>query len=76
MSVLKITLRKSLIGYESSQRRTAVALGLGKVGSTITQEDTATVRGMIKKIEHVLNVATVEAHEGVKSRQAQSSETK
>jgi large subunit ribosomal protein L30 len=58
---LKITLTRSLIGYEKSQRLTARALGLTKIGSTVTQQNTAPVRGMIKKITHVL---TVEAADG------------
>jgi large subunit ribosomal protein L30 len=54
--MLKITLRKSLIGYEKSQRRTAEALGLGRVGSTVTQPDNGPVRGMVRKLVHVLAV--------------------
>ena len=57
---LKITLRKSLIGYEKDQRLTANALGLGKVGSSIVQPDNSAIRGMIRKITHVLNVETVD----------------
>jgi large subunit ribosomal protein L30 len=57
---LKITLRKSLIGYEKDQRLTANALGLGRVGSTIVQPDNAAIRGMIRKITHVLTVETVD----------------
>jgi large subunit ribosomal protein L30 len=57
--MLKITLRKSLIGYESSQRRTAEALGLGKVGSSVVQPDSAPIRGMVRKLVHVLAVETV-----------------
>jgi large subunit ribosomal protein L30 len=54
--MLKITLRKSLIGYEKSQRRTAEALGLGKVGSSVVQPDNEPIRGMVFKIKHVLTV--------------------
>ena len=55
---LRITLKKSLIGYEKSQGLTARALGLNKVGSSIVQPDTSPIRGMIKKITHVLTVET------------------
>ncbi len=54
--MLKITLKKSLIGYEKSQRLTANALGLGKVGSTVIQPDNEPIRGMVFKIKHVLDV--------------------
>ncbi|MEO7719848.1 MAG: 50S ribosomal protein L30 [Capsulimonas sp.] len=60
MSALKITLKKSLIGYEKSQAQCARALGLGKVGSSVVQPDNACIRGSIKKLVHVLNVETVE----------------
>lgn len=56
MAQLKIVLKRSLIGYEKSQRLTADALGLGKVGSLVTQTDTASIRGMLHKIAHVVSV--------------------
>jgi large subunit ribosomal protein L30 len=65
--MLKITLRKSLIGYEKDQRLTANALGLGKVGSTTVQPDNPAIRGMIKKLVHVLNVETVADEASVSS---------
>ncbi len=58
--MLKITLKKSLIGYEKDQRLTANALGLGKIGSSKVHPDNGPIRGMIKKLVHVLNVETVE----------------
>ena len=54
--MLKITLKKSLIGYEKSQRLTANALGLGKIGSTVTQPNNEAIRGMVFKLKHVLGV--------------------
>ncbi len=60
MADLKITLSRSLIGFEKSQRLTANALGLGKVGSSVTQPDTAPIRGMIHKLNHVLVVESAD----------------
>lgn len=60
MAELKITLVRSLIGYDKKQALTARALGLGKIGSSVTQPDTSPIRGMIKKITHVLKVETPE----------------
>jgi large subunit ribosomal protein L30 len=54
--MLKITLKRSLIGYEKSQRLTANALGLGKIGSVVTQPDNEAIRGMVFKLKHVLQV--------------------
>jgi large subunit ribosomal protein L30 len=59
MGNIKITLKKSLIGYEKDQRLTANALGLGKIGSSIIQPDNAAIRGMVRKLVHVLHVEDV-----------------
>jgi len=59
-TTVKITLVRSLIGNEQSQRLTARALGLNKVGSSVTQPHTAPIRGMIKKITHVLKVEAMD----------------
>ena len=57
--MLKITLRRSLIGYAQIQHQTAAALGLGRTGSSVVQPDTAPIRGMIRKLSHVLTVENV-----------------
>ncbi len=56
MAKLKITLTRSLIGRPENQRATAKALGLRKLNSSVEQEDSATVRGMIHKVEHLVTV--------------------
>lgn len=56
MATLKVTLEKSLIGRKKDHIATAKALGLSKIGKTIEHNDTPQVRGMIKKIEYLLNV--------------------
>lgn len=57
--MLKITLTKSPIGYEKDQRATANALGLNKLGSSITQPDNPQIRGMVRKIVHLVAVEQV-----------------
>ncbi|MGD1991995.1 MAG: 50S ribosomal protein L30 [Anaerolineae bacterium] len=57
---LKITLIKSPIGYSKRQRRTLQALGLRKLYSTIVQADTPAVRGMVAKVDHLVEVEEVE----------------
>lgn len=59
MPALKITLTKSMIGFEKTQGRTARALGLKKVGATVTQPDNGAIRGMLHKIRHAVAVETV-----------------
>ena len=59
MAKLKITLRRSPIGYERSHRETARSLGLKKLRQTVVQEDTPVIRGMIHKIQHLVEFETV-----------------
>ena len=53
---LKITLRKSPIGYAQSQRETARSLGFKKLQQTVYHDDTAVIRGMVHKIRHLVEV--------------------
>lgn len=53
---LKITLIKSTIGVGKKQQATVEALGLHKIGQTVVQKDSATLRGMIKVVSHLLKV--------------------
>lgn len=58
---LKITLVKSPIGYTKSQKATVRALGLRRMNSSVTHNDTAPIRGMIEKVNHLVEVEEVEA---------------
>ncbi|WP_071705388.1 50S ribosomal protein L30 [Murdochiella vaginalis] len=60
MSMLRITLKKSFIGRQDKQIKTAKALGLTKVGHTVEHEDTPSVRGAIRKIDFMLDVEEVQ----------------
>lgn len=56
MPNLKITLKKSPIGYAQDQRGTLRALGLKKLRQTVEREDTPSVRGMVEKVKHLVAV--------------------
>ncbi len=56
---LKITLRKSTIGYNQKQRDTVRSLGFKKLHQTVEREDSPVVRGMIHHVRHLLEVETV-----------------
>ena len=58
--MLKITLRKSLIGRKQDQIATAKALGLTKIRSSVIKQDNAAMRGMIFKIKHLVSVEEVD----------------
>ena len=54
----KITVRQtgSPIRRKSDQRATLVGLGLNRLGRVSTLEDTPSVRGMIAKVHHLVEV--------------------
>ena len=54
---LKIALRKSIIGLSPKQEATVKALGLRRIRQSVTHDDTPTIRGMIAKVPHVLEVS-------------------
>lgn len=61
MKQLRITYKKSMIGYRQSQRETMVALGLRRINQTVVKPDTPPVRGMIGKVKHLVDVEEIEA---------------
>jgi large subunit ribosomal protein L30 len=56
---LRISWRKSAIGYKVDQKRTIKALGLRRLGHSVEHEDTPVIRGMIMKVQHLVQVAEV-----------------
>ena len=63
MGKLKVTYRKSAIGYAHDQKRTIASLGLRKLNHSVFLPDNAAIRGMLFKVRHL--VAVEEAgHQG------------
>jgi large subunit ribosomal protein L30 len=56
---LRVTQVKSSIGYKKDQLATLKALGLGKIGRTVEQVDNDSVRGMIFKVKHLVEVEEI-----------------
>lgn len=66
--MLKITLKRSPIGYDITQKRTVRALGLTKMHQTVEQPDNPSIWGMVHKVRHLVEVETVkEAGNGQKT---------
>ena len=61
MAKIKITLKKSPIGSTVRQKETVKSLGLGKLNSTIIQNDTPDIRGKVNKVAHLVSVEEIEA---------------
>ena len=57
---VKVTLVRSLSGRTQPQRKSVKGLGLRRLHHTVTLEDTPSVRGMIRKVEHMVEVEEVE----------------
>jgi large subunit ribosomal protein L30 len=53
---LKITLIRSGIGSPRRQKEVLVGLGLTKLRKTVYREDRAEIRGMLRKIQHLVQV--------------------
>ncbi len=56
MAKLRVTLVKSGIGYAEVQKRTLKALGLHRLNQSVTHSDSASIRGMVEKVKHLVKV--------------------
>ncbi len=59
MADLKITLSKSVIGSSEAQRKVVKALGLTKTNRSVVRPDCDSVRGMVRKVSHLLTVEEI-----------------
>lgn len=55
-ATIKVTQTGSPIGRHKSQRATLVGMGLNKMHRTVELEDTPSIRGMIRKVHHLVRV--------------------
>ncbi len=53
---IKVTQIASPIGRPEVQRKTLIGLGLNKMNKVSELEDTPSIRGMIKKVAHLVKV--------------------
>jgi large subunit ribosomal protein L30 len=57
MATIKLTQTGSPIRRTPDQRQTLIGLGLNKMHRTVELTDTPEVRGMIRKVQHMVKVA-------------------
>ena len=55
-NTITVQLKKSTIGSTQKQKDCVRGLGLKKIGTVRTLENTPSVRGMVKKVIHLLEV--------------------
>lgn len=53
---LKITLVKSMIGRPEKHRRVLRGMGLTKINRTVELKNTASIRGMVNAVSHLVTV--------------------
>jgi len=56
MTKINITWVKSGIGYSRDQKRTLKALGFHRLNQSVTHNDSASIRGMVNKVRHLVKV--------------------
>jgi large subunit ribosomal protein L30 len=59
MARIRITQVKSRIGQPERQKRILDALGLKKMHQTVEHDDSPTVMGMVRKLEHLIRTEKV-----------------
>ncbi|QTX02795.1 50S ribosomal protein L30 [Candidatus Phytoplasma luffae] len=59
MKKLEIILRKSLIGRTPNQLKNVQCLGLKKINQIVIKEDSPNIRGILKKINHLISVKEI-----------------
>lgn len=57
--MLKVTLRRSTIKSTRTQKDTVRGLGLRKLNSSRVLQDTPEIRGMIRKVSHLVEMEEV-----------------
>ncbi|HEV8534233.1 MAG TPA: 50S ribosomal protein L30 [Candidatus Limnocylindria bacterium] len=57
MTRLEIRQRRSAIGEKEGARRTLSALGLRRTGQVVSHEDSPTLRGMLRRVAHLIVVS-------------------
>ncbi len=56
MGKIKVTKVRSDINRNKKQKDVLIALGLRKIGQSVIQEDTPSIKGMINKVKHLVSV--------------------
>lgn len=57
---LRVTLVRSTIGFDKRQAEVVRGLGLRRLNHTVERQDVPSVRGMIRKVRHLIRVIEIE----------------
>ena len=75
MTRLVIRQHRSSIGEKIAARRTLVALGLRRTGQSVEQTDSKAVRGMLRRVAHLVEVSREDAEPETAGKQGAKPET-
>jgi large subunit ribosomal protein L30 len=56
---IKVTLRRSMIGRPEQHRKVLRGMGLTRMNKTVELENTPAIRGMIRKISHMVEAEEI-----------------
>jgi large subunit ribosomal protein L30 len=56
VTTIRVTYRKSAIGYAWDQKATLAALGLRKLHHSVEHDASPSIRGMVHKVRHLVSV--------------------
>ena len=59
MARVKVKQQRSTIGCKANQRETLRTLGLKRIGDVVVKEDRPEIRGMLRKVSHLIEVEEV-----------------
>ena len=57
---VRVTLVRSTIGFDKRQAAVVRGMGLRRIGHTVELQDVPSIRGMIRKVQHMVRVSEVE----------------
>ena len=57
---VKVTQVRSTIGFDRRQADVVRGLGLRRIGHTVELQDVPSIRGMIRKVRHLVRVSDLE----------------
>ena len=60
MSKILVTWKKSTIGSSHRHRKIIESLGLRKLNDTVEHDSTPTILGMVRKVQHLVKVDTID----------------
>jgi large subunit ribosomal protein L30 len=58
-SKIKVTLRRSMIGRPENQRKVLFGMGLTRLNKSVQLENTPAIRGMIRKVSHLVEAEEI-----------------